>query len=253
MLLGHGGGEGDHVVLDLALDLLDAGDVETGVRAQQARGFGGHHAKLGQGFGGRQLHFQPLLELVLVAPDAAHFGAGVSGIMIGSRCQVSGTAKTLELKTSVGCFWLGDDQARGQAAPLQRLLRHHPHDLGMIVVLAQVAQHQRGGRGIEIRAEVSRTRTSFDRWPLRLITRCLTAQGYGPTFSISRSWFDSSSSTSRAAQVELDRFGNVAQIGDHADLDALGAKAEAHGIDGVVRDGEAVDLDIADRQRLAPA
>ena len=38
-LLGHRGGEGDHVVLDLALDLLDPGEVEIGVRAQQARRF----------------------------------------------------------------------------------------------------------------------------------------------------------------------------------------------------------------------
>ena len=34
---------------------------------------------------------------------------------------------------------------------------------------------------------------SFERWPTRLITRCFTDQGYGPTFSISRSWLDSSS------------------------------------------------------------
>ena len=54
-------------------------DVEAGVRAQQARGFGRDHAQLGQRLGGRQFHFEPLLKLVLVAPDPAHFGPRISG------------------------------------------------------------------------------------------------------------------------------------------------------------------------------
>ncbi len=76
---GDGGGEGDDVVLDFALDFGDAGDVEAGVGAEQAGGLGGDHAEFGQRFGSGQLDFEPLLEFVLVAPDAAHFGAGVSG------------------------------------------------------------------------------------------------------------------------------------------------------------------------------
>ena len=48
--------------------------------------------------------------------------------------------------------------------------------------------------------------------------------------------------------MELDGVGQVAQVGDDADLDALRAKAEADRIDGVVRNGEAVDFDIADRE-----
>ena len=50
----------------------------------------------------------------------------------------------------------------------------------------------------------------------------------------------------RAAQVELDGFGNVAQIGGDADAHALRLEAEAHRIDGVVRNAEALHFDIAD-------
>ena len=49
-----------------------------------------------------------------------------------------------------------------------------------------------------------------------------------------------------AAQVELDRIGQIPEIGEDADLDALRAKAEAHRIDGIVRHCEAVDIDVAD-------
>ena len=44
---GDSGGEGDHVVLHLALDLLDAADVEAGVLAQEARGVLGNLADIG--------------------------------------------------------------------------------------------------------------------------------------------------------------------------------------------------------------
>src|SRR5581483_1281757 len=40
--------------------------------------------------------------------------------------------------------------------------------------------------------------------------------------------------------------GNVAQISDNSDLDALGAQAQAHRIDGIVRNRETVHFDISD-------
>src|SRR5579863_1428268 len=46
--------------------------------------------------------------------------------------------------------------------------------------------------------------------------------------------------------MELDGVWKVAQIGDHADFDTLGAKREANRVDGVVWNREAVDLDVAD-------
>ena len=52
--------------------------------------------------------------------------------------------------------------------------------------------------------------------------------------------------------MEMDRIRNIPQIGDDADLHTLRAKTEAERIDSVVRDGEAVDLDVADLSR-APA
>ena len=49
-----------------------------------------------------------------------------------------------------------------------------------------------------------------------------------------------------APQMELDGFGHVAQVGGDADAHALGFEAEAHRVDGVVRDAEALHFDIAD-------
>ena len=65
-------------MLDLALDFLDAVDVEAGVLAQQPRCFRRHIVGFGQRFGRGQLHFQPLAILVFFAPDAAHLGPGVA-------------------------------------------------------------------------------------------------------------------------------------------------------------------------------
>jgi plasmid stabilization system protein ParE len=48
------------------LDFENAGGIEAGMRPQRARRFRRHHAHFRQRLGGRQLHFQPLLELVLV-------------------------------------------------------------------------------------------------------------------------------------------------------------------------------------------
>ena len=45
--------------------------------------------RLGQRVGGRQLDFEPALEAALVAPDAAHFRARVSGNHANKDCGVS--------------------------------------------------------------------------------------------------------------------------------------------------------------------
>ena len=46
--------------------------------------------------------------------------------------------------------------------------------------------------------------------------------------------------------MELDRFGDVAEIGRHADPHALRLEAEADRVDGVVRNAEALHFDVAD-------
>ncbi len=51
--------------------------------------------------------------------------------------------------------------------------------------------------------------------------------------------------------MHFDRIRHVAEIGRDADLDAFGVEAEADRIDGVVRDGEALDRDIADHPARA--
>ena len=75
---GYRGGERDHIVPHFVFNFVDAGDLEPGMSAQQARGFGGNDAEFGQRLRGRQLNFQPLLKAVFVTPDPAHFGPRVS-------------------------------------------------------------------------------------------------------------------------------------------------------------------------------
>src|SRR5579883_3284489 len=65
-------------MLHLALDFVNAPDIEAGVRAQELRRLRRHHPQLRQRLRGRQLHLQPLLKFVLVAPDPAHFGPRIS-------------------------------------------------------------------------------------------------------------------------------------------------------------------------------
>ena len=75
---GHCGGEGDDIVADLGLDLLDALNTKIGALADCAGRLFGHHAGLGQSLGGGYFDGQPGAEAILVAPDAAHFRAGIT-------------------------------------------------------------------------------------------------------------------------------------------------------------------------------
>ncbi len=91
--------------------------------------------------------------------------------------------------------------------------------------------------------------TSFDRCPLRPITRCFTDHGIRPHLQHLEIVVRFEHQQIRAAQVKLDRVGHVTEIGHHANLHATRAKAEPHRIDRVVRNREAVDVDIADGER----
>lgn len=53
------------------------------------------------------------------------------------------------------------------------------------------------------------------------------------------------------AEVDLDEFGHVAEIGADGDLMAIGAEGKADGIGGIVRDGKSVNVNIADGEALA--
>ena len=53
------------------------------------------------------------------------------------------------------------------------------------------------------------------------------------------------------AEMDLDKLGHVAEVGADGDLGTVGAKSETDGIDGIVRDGESVDVDITNTKALA--
>jgi hypothetical protein len=53
------------------------------------------------------------------------------------------------------------------------------------------------------------------------------------------------------AEMDPDVIGQVAEIGADGDFGAVGAEGESDRVGGVVRDGERVDVDIADRETLA--
>ena len=53
------------------------------------------------------------------------------------------------------------------------------------------------------------------------------------------------------AEVDSDVIGQIAEIGADGDLGAVGAESESNGVGGVVRDGERVDVDVADPETLA--
>ena len=85
--------EGDDVVLGLALDLVDALDIECRVLALGPDGFRGflrNDAELGQRVGGMRLDLEPDLEARLRLPDRRHFGAGIAGIISLPRALLPG-------------------------------------------------------------------------------------------------------------------------------------------------------------------
>ena len=79
--LGKMGKEGDDVVLHLALDRVDARDVELRVLAFLPDRLGGalrDQAELGHGIGGMRLDLEPDAVARLRVPDRRHFGSGIA-------------------------------------------------------------------------------------------------------------------------------------------------------------------------------
>ena len=73
--------ESDDVVLDLALDRIDARDVESGVLALVPDLLGGglrNDAEVGHGVGRVRLDLEPDAEARLRVPDRGHFGPSVA-------------------------------------------------------------------------------------------------------------------------------------------------------------------------------
>ncbi len=78
-MLGDRGEEGDHVVLHLPLDLVDAGDVEAAALPDRIGRVLGDQPELGHRLGGIGLDPEPDAELGLGLPDAGHLGAAIAG------------------------------------------------------------------------------------------------------------------------------------------------------------------------------
>src|SRR6185437_12526708 len=78
-MLGDVGEKGDDVVPRLALDLVDARDLEFAALAQRLRRAFRHHAGLRQCFGGGDLDVEPDAEPVLRRPNGAHLRPGITG------------------------------------------------------------------------------------------------------------------------------------------------------------------------------
>src|SRR5829696_5563319 len=79
---GQMGQEGDDVMLGLALDLVDPGDVEGGVLGlgpDRPGGFLGDDAKFRLRVRRMRLDLEPDLEAGLRLPDGSHFRTGVAG------------------------------------------------------------------------------------------------------------------------------------------------------------------------------
>ena len=55
------------------------------------------------------------------------------------------------------------------------------------------------------------------------------------------------------AKMEFDEFGEITEIRDDGDFSAVGAEGIAHGISGVVRNGERRNFDVADGEFFAGA
>ena len=77
--LGDRGEEGDDVVLHLALDRVDAGDVEGAALLHRLRHGFRDQPELGHGLGGQRLDLEPDAELGLRLPKASHLGAAIAG------------------------------------------------------------------------------------------------------------------------------------------------------------------------------
>ncbi len=101
-LLGDRGGEGDDIVADFRLNLLNAGDVDGAAIADGFGGLGRNDAEFRERFGGGGLDLEPHAVFILFRPDAAHLGASVAvdhgWFLFGAELEDSGELLTLATK-----------------------------------------------------------------------------------------------------------------------------------------------------------
>lgn len=139
---------------------------------------------------------------------------------------------------------LGDNEAGKQGAVLERLAGHEPDNFGVVIVLAQMAEDERGGARIQL---VAKKRA--DDLVRQMASAAHDALLDGPGIGADLEHFEVvvrfEDQHIRAAQMIFNRVGEITKIGHDADFDAARAEAEADRIARIVRDGKAVDLEIA--------
>ena len=126
----------------------------------------------------------------------------------------------------------------------ERLPGADADELRVIIVLAQVAQYQCLHAAIDVVFEVI-AGVSVREMAVASHDALLDAPGIGTDFQHLEIMIGFEQQNLDAAEVNLDGIGHIPEIGCVADFDALRVKAEADGIYSVMRNGKALNRDIA--------
>lgn len=145
---------------------------------------------------------------------------------------------------------MADKKFREQLPALESFAGRIANQLRVIVVLADVTEHQRRDAGIEI---------VFDKLGGDLVRQMAAAAhdalfngpGVRPDAQHFQIVIRLEHQQIGAAQMHTQRICDVAQVGGDGNLDSLRSECEAHRIDGIVRDGETRNIEIADAKRAA--
>ena len=145
---------------------------------------------------------------------------------------------------------MADKEFREQLPALERFAGGAANQLRMIVVLADMTEHQCRDSGIEI--VFNELGGDFVRQMAAAAHDALfNAPGVRPDAQHFQIVIRFEHQQIGAAQMHTQRICDVAQVGGDGNFDSLRSKREAHRIDGIVRDGETRNIEIADSKRAA--
>src|SRR5579859_6767533 len=130
-----------------------------------------------------------------------------------------------KLKNLRRLFLVRDYQARRQAAAVERLLRHYSRNFRMIVVLAEMAQNQSRGRGIELVAAII-AHHFVGQVAVAAHDALLHRPGIRSYLKHIEVVIGIAQQQVRAAQREVNPARDIAEVSDDADLAALRIKAK---------------------------
>lgn len=147
--------------------------------------------------------------------------------------------------------WFGHNQAGSKEGTAAESAQGEVADqFGMVVVFADVAEHNSRDPAIEI--VFDEVRSDF--------VREMAATPHDTLFDRPWVWADAQhfeivigfeEQKIGLAQVDAEGIGNVAKVSGDAHLNALGGESIADRIGGIVRNGEAGDIEIADGEAAA--